>query len=274
MTSHSEGTLPAGQYWQAWTAPADPVGVVVLVHGVHEHSGRYHHVGERFTDAGYPVLALDHAGHGRSPGRRGNIESMSAAVAGVDSLVQLAGQRHPGVPLFVYGHSLGGLITLQYLIGTPDRRIRGGVLSAPALDTSTATAVQKLLAPVLSRLLPDIGVLTLDPDTVSRDPVVVQDYRTDPLNYHGKLKARTGTEIMRAAGRMPECLKSLTLPLLILHGGADRLMPVAASEVVRTHAASPDLTVRIYDGLYHELHNEPEQREVFDDVLEWLDAHR
>ena len=271
-TSHTEGTLPSGQYRQAWTV-AEPTGVVVLVHGVHEHSGRYRHVARRLTAAGWSVHALDHPGHGRSPGTRGAIGSLAAAVEGVDLLTRAAAQHHPDVPLFVYGHSMGGLIALQYLTGTPHERIAGAVVSAASMDTSAATGPQKLLAPVLSRLLPDAGVLALDVEAISRDPQVVADYRADPLNHTGRVRARTGTEIMLGAAAMPGRLRSLTLPLLVLHGGADRIMPPAASEVVRIHAASPDLTLTVYDGLFHEPHNEPEQDRVLDDVVAWLDAH-
>ena len=273
MTRHGQGTLSSGQYWQGWAVP-DPAGVVVLVHGAHEHGGRYAHVAERLGAAGYASYAPDHPGHGRSPGRRGDIRSLDAAVEGVAQTARAAADRHPGVPLFVYGHSLGGLVALQYLTGTPHRRVAGAVLSAPALDTSTATPVQRLVAPVLSRLAPGLGVLTLDPGTVSRDPAVVAAYRADPLNHTGRMVARTGTEIMLGAAAMPDRLASLQLPLLVLHGGADRLMPPAASEVVRRHAGSQDLTVRVYDGLFHEPHNEPEQEQVLDDVVAWLDAHR
>lgn len=271
--AHVEGTLSTGQYRQAWTVE-QPVGVVLLVHGAHEHGGRYRHVGERLAAAGYAVHAVDHPGHGRSPGRRGNIGSMAAAVGGVAELARLAGEQHPGVPLFVYGHSLGGLIALQYLTGTPDGRIAGAVLSAPALDTSAATHLQRAVAPVLSRLLPDLGVLQLDAEAVSRDPEVVRDYRTDPLNHTGKMVARTGAELMATARAMPRRLRSLTMPLLVLHGTADRLVPPAASEVVRAHAGSADVTVRRYEGLYHEPHNEPERDEVLADVVAWLDTHR
>ena len=270
---HAEGTLSSGQYRQAWTVE-DPVGAVVLVHGVHEHGGRYRHVAEALAAAGYAVHAVDHPGHGRSPGRRGNIGSMAAVVDGVAELVRLAGQQHPGVPLFVYGHSLGGLIALQYLTGTPDARVAGAVISAAALDTSAANAVQRTVAPLLSRVLPDLGVLRLDVAAVSRDPEVVRDYRTDPLNRTGKMVARTGAELMTTALAMPRRLPSLTMPLLVLHGTADRLVPPAASEVVRTHAGSADLTVRVYEGLFHEPHNEPERDDVLADVVAWLDAHR
>ncbi len=269
---HGQGTLPTGQYWQGWSVP-DPAGVVVLVHGAHEHGGRYAHVAERLATGGYASYAPDHPGHGRSPGRRGDIVGLAAAVEGVAQTARAAADRHPGVPLFVYGHSLGGLVALQYLTGEPHERVAGGVVSAPALDTSTATPVQRVLAPLLSRVVPGLGVLTLDAETVSRDPAVVADYRTDPLNHSGRMIARTGTEIMLGAAAMPARLRGLRLPLLVLHGGADRLMPPSASEVVRAHAGSPDLTVRIWDGLYHEPHNEPEKEQVLDEVLAWLDAH-
>jgi alpha-beta hydrolase superfamily lysophospholipase len=278
--THTEGTAPSGQHWQAWTpdpavaAPVGVVGVVVLVHGLHEHGGRYGHVAERLAAAGYASYAVDHPGHGRSPGTRGNIGSMAATVDGVAALVRLAGERHPEVPLFVYGHSLGGLIALQYLTGAPDPRVRGAVISGPALDTGTANGVQRALAPVLSRLLPDLGVLQLDADAVSRDPEVVRAYRTDPLDRMGKVRARTGAEMMKATAALPARLRSLTLPLFVLHGGADRLVPPAASEMVPAHAASQDLTRRVYPGLYHEPHNEPEKDQVLDDVVAWLDAHR
>jgi acylglycerol lipase len=271
--THAEGTLASGLYRQAWTVE-DPVGAVVLVHGAHEHGGRYRHVAERLAAAGYATHAVDHPGHGRSPGRRGNIGSMAAAVDGVAELVRFAGERHPGVPLFVYGHSLGGLIALQYLTGTPDARVAGAVISAAALDTNTANAVQRTVAPLLSRVLPDLGVLTLDAEAVSRDPEVVRDYRTDPLNHNGRMVARTGAELMATALAMPRRLPSLTMPLLVLHGTADRLVPPAASEVVRAHAGSPDLTVTTYEGLFHEPHNEPEKDDVLADVVAWLDAHR
>jgi alpha-beta hydrolase superfamily lysophospholipase len=270
---HGQGTLASGQYWQGWSVP-DPAGVVVLVHGAHEHGGRYAHVAQRLGAAGYASYAPDHPGHGRSPGRRGDIRSLAAAVEGVAQTARAAADRHPGVPLFVYGHSLGGLVALQYLTGTPHGRIAGAVVSAPALDTSTATPVQRVLAPVLSRLAPGLGVLTLDAETVSRDPEVVAAYRADPLTHTGRMVARTGTEILLGAAAMPARLRGLRLPLLVVHGGADRLVPPAASEVVRRHAGSPDVTVRIYDGLYHEPHNEPEKDEVLDDVVAWLDAHR
>lgn len=270
---HAEGRLASGQYWQSWSGQA-PAGLVIVVHGVHEHSGRYRWVAERLVAAGYDVYAVDHPGHGQSPGHRGNITSMAATVNGVDAVTRLAAERVPGVPVFVYGHSLGGLIALQYLTGTPDDRVRGGIISAPALDTSAATPAQRRLAPLVSALAPNLGLLELDLDAISRDPEVVRAYRADPLNYLGKMTARTGAELMMTAAAMPGRLRGLTLPLFVLHGGADRLVPPAASDVVRENAGSKDLTVKIYEGLYHEPHNEPERDQVLADIVSWLDAHR
>ena len=271
--SRTEGEPPGGQYWQGWTA-GPPVGAVVLVHGLHEHGGRYAGVATRLAGAGYPAYVVDHPGHGRSPGTRGNIGSLAATVEGVARLVRLVGERHPGLPLFVYGHSMGGLVALQYLTGEPDDRVRGAVVSAPALDAGEATGLLKVIAPVVSRLLPDLGVRTLDADAVSRDPAVVAAYRADPLNHTGKVRARTGSEMVAAAAAMPQRLPALTMPVLVLHGGADRLVRTAVSELVPAHAGSADVTRTVYDGLYHEPHSEPEREQVLDDVVAWLDAHR
>jgi acylglycerol lipase len=273
VTTHADGHLSTGQYWQGWV-PDEVTGVVVLVHGLHEHGGRYAHVAERLATAGYASYAADHPGHGRSPGSRGNIGSMAATVAGVDELAGLATDRHPGVPLFVYGHSMGGLVAAQHLTGSPSVPVRGAVLSAAALDLSSASPLQQKVAPVLGRLLPDLGVLTLDADAVSRDPAVVAAYRADPLNRMGKVRARTGAEMITTVAAMPERLRRLTMPVLVIHGGADRLVPPAASEFVASTVSSGDVTHTVYDGLFHEPHNEPEQGRVLDDVVGWLDSHR
>lgn len=269
---HAEGTLRTGQYWQAWTDDAPMRGVVVLVHGVHEHGGRYAHVGERLAAAGYPVYAVDHPGHGRSPGTPGNIGSMEQTVAGVDAAARLAVERHPGVPAFVYGHSLGALIALQYITGTPIE-LRGAVLSATSVDVNAGNPALRAASGLLSRFTPNLGVMRIDPATISRDPDVVRAYRTDPLNYLGKLRARTGTEILRTTLAMQPRLEALRLPLLLMHGTSDRLVSPTTTEFVAAHAGTDDLTVKMYDRGYHESHNEPNKDAVLSDIVAWLDAH-
>ena len=272
MTEHLEGKLAgSGLHWQSWAAATPPRAVVVLVHGAHEHGGRYAHVAERFLESGIQLYTVDHAGHGRSAGTRGDIRSMAATVAGVDELARLAQSRHPGLPTFVYGHSLGGLIALQYATGDPVP-LAGVVVSAPAVDVSAANPVQVALAGVLSRVAPNLPVLRLDAEAVSRDPEVVHAYRTDPLNWMGKMRARTGAEILSTVRALAPRLERLSLPLYVLHGTADRLVPPAATDWVEQHArAVTDFTVRRWEGLYHEPHNEPERKQVLAAVVEWLE---
>ena len=277
--THTEGTFTgaAGHEisWQAWD-PVDAAAtkaLVVLVHGLHEHSGRYAHVAERLNRSGYAVHTLDHEGHGRSGGTRGNVGSMSGVLEDLHRVRTEAVAEHPGVPVFVLGHSMGGLVALDYVTSRGQDGLAGLVVSGPAIDTSAANAVQRRIAPLLGRLLPNAGVLLLGASNVSRDPAVVAEYEQDPLNHNGKVRAVTGAEMMLAADRVVDRLPSLTLPVLAMHGTEDRLVPKAASELVHARAGSADNTLKLYDGLYHEVFNEPEKEQVLDDLVAWLDAH-
>lgn len=275
-TSHLEGRrelAPArSAYWQAWLPGTEARGVVVLVHGFGEHSARYAHVGTRLATAGFAVYAADHRGHGRTEGRRANVERMALVVDDLGGFVRFAADRHRGLPVFLVGHSLGGLIALQYATG-PDAALDGLVLSGPLVQVTVGSAVLKRLAGVLSALVPDLQVTALDVDAISRDPQVVRAYRDDPLVHHGKIPARTGAEILATAEALPDRLPALKVPLLLLHGTEDRICVPAGSILVHDTVSSPDKTLRRYDGLYHEIFNEPEQDEVLGDLVSWLEAH-
>jgi acylglycerol lipase len=282
-TAHEQGrrTIAAGRsgYWQAWV-PRDPVrAIVVVVHGLHDHSARYAHVGTRLAAAGFAVYAADHRGHGRSEGRRANIERMTLIQADLRSFVRFATERHPGLPVFMVGHSLGGLIALQYAI---DRvtiegavtALDGLVLSGPAVSARPGSALTRCLAPVLSALVPNLGVVSLDAGKkISRDPDVIRSYQEDPLVYLGKVKARTGAEILAAAQHLPRALPRLSVPVLLLHGTDDRICPLATSMMVHDAVSSPDKTLRCYPGLYHEVFNEPERDAILTDLILWLTEH-
>jgi acylglycerol lipase len=272
---HVEGRLAGSGgvevYWQAWLPDGEPRAVVVIAHGAGEHSGRYPHVAERLVAAGYATHALDHRGHGRSTGRRALIDGMDRAVADLDAFVSLAGSRHPGRPLFLLGHSMGGCIALAYALRHQER-LRGLLLSG-VVARLDAPAVLKVGMRVLSRVVPVLGVVAVDPALVSRDPAVVRAYRDDPLVFHGKLPARTVAEMSATADGFPAAVPALRLPLLVMHGGADAIVPVAASRMVHDRAGSADRTLTIYDGLHHEIFNEPEQAAVLAGVTGWLDAH-
>jgi alpha-beta hydrolase superfamily lysophospholipase len=258
-------------YWQAWLPDGDPRAVVVLAHGVSEHGGRYAWTAEQLAARSMPLYAADHRGHGRSAGPRAYIDRMANAVQDLDAMVEVARERHAGRPLFLLGHSMGGAIALSYAIEHQDK-LDGLVLSAPLAALEAADPFTRLAGRALSLALPRVGVISVDSKAVSRDPEVVRDYETDPLNHHGKLPARTVAEITEAIGGFPERVAGLTLPILTMHGTADTLVPPEASEMIVQRAGSDDKSIIRYDGLYHELLNEPERERVLGDVVEWIEA--
>jgi acylglycerol lipase len=258
-------------YWQVWLPDADPRALVVIAHGASEHSSRYAHVGERLASAGYAVYALDHRGHGRSQGKRAQLDRLDHVVADLRAFVDLAAGRHPGVPVYLLGHSMGGAISIAYAVRHQDT-LAGLLLSGAVADPHAANAATRALSKVVSAIAPDLGVYAVDASLVSRDPDVVRDYEQDPLNHHGKLPARTVAELTGAVARFPDEVAELRLPLLVMHGGDDGLVPVAASRMVHERAGSEDKTLEIWDGLYHEILNEPEQDRVQNTIVAWLDA--
>ncbi|RJO69051.1 alpha/beta hydrolase [Nocardia panacis] len=270
--TETTGTLDSGRIFWRSRLPDQPAGVLVLVHGVAEHSGRYDHVGKAFAAAGFAVYALDHAGHGRSAGHRANIGSIDSAADNVAALLDLARGAHPGLPAFLVGHSMGSLIVL-YLATRAPLDVAGIVVSAPPLVIPVGNPIQRALAPLLSRFTPNLGVLKLDSSMISRDPAVVAAYDADPLVYRGMLPARTGAEILAATGAVKQRLAKLTVPVLVLHGAADALADPTSADLIERGSGATDLTVIRYDGLYHEVFNEPERDRVLADAITWLTAH-
>ncbi|MFF0490626.1 alpha/beta hydrolase [Nocardia sp. NPDC004068] len=258
-------------FWQSWVPEGDVKGVIALVHGVAEHSGRYVHVGERLADAGYAVYALDHVGHGRSVGDKANIDSIDGAADNVTALLDLAAGKHPGVPRFVVAHSMGSLVTLHLATRAP-LDVAGIALSAPPLVVDS-NPVQRVVAPLVSRIAPNLGAVRVDSTWISRDPEVVRAYDEDPLVYRGRLPARTAAEILETGDAVGKRLDRLTVPTLAMHGTADRIANPVSTDLIERNAAASDLTVRRYPGLYHELFNEPERGTVLDDLVAWLDEH-
>ena len=275
MATHEEGRF-GGEggleiYWQAWLPEGEPRAVIVLAHGASEHSGRYAWTGEQLTERGYALYALDHRGHGRSAGDRAVIDRMRNAVEDLHTLVERAHNAYPGRPVVLLGHSMGGAVALAYTMEHEDA-LDALVLSAPLAALEAAPAVQRIVGRALSVVAPSLGVVVIDSTAVSRDPEVVADYDADPLNYHGKVPARTVAELSRAIDGFPEGVTHFRLPMLVMHGTADRLVPIAASEMVVERAGSEDKTFKRYDGLFHEILNEPERQQVLDDIADWLDA--
>ena len=266
-----ESTLRA----QAWLPERDPRAIVVISHGLAEHGGRYQGLAERLVADGYAVYALDHRGHGRSDGRRANVDRFDYLVSDLGTFIGRSQREHPGVQTFLLGHSMGGAIALAVALRYASN-LRGLVLSAPALSAGDALPVFKLLVVrMLSVLAPDTGALTLPATAISRDPAVVRAYEHDPLVHRGPIPARTVAELLQAMKVLQQRAHELSVPVLVQHGTADSLVPFAPVQAIYEHLGhAKKRTLRNYDGLYHEVYNEPERERVIGDLLSWLAANR
>ncbi len=245
---------------------------MAIAHGINEHGGRYAHVAERLVRDGWLVAAIDHRGHGLSGGRRAAVERFDDWVADLDTYVRRVLVDAPS-PLFMLGHSLGGLIALVHALHHQDT-LAGLVLSSPSVIPPKRVSPATLrTGRMLSRVAANLPVVALRLDAVSRDPAVITAYREDPLVHLGKVRARTGAEILDAIAEVQRDIGRLTLPVLCVQGTVDLLVDPDAARWVDEHTGSADHTLRIYEGLYHEVFNEPERDTVLDDVAGWLDAH-
>jgi alpha-beta hydrolase superfamily lysophospholipase len=258
--------------YDVWTPGATPRGVVILAHGLGEHARRYDHVAARFGRDGLITYALDHRGHGRSGGKRVLVKDISEYTADFGTLVGIAAKEHPGLTRIVLGHSMGGGIVFAYGVEHPDDYDLM-VLSGPAV--AAQLAVSPLLgwvAKTMGAIAPGLPLQALDASAVSRDPAVVNAYNTDPLVYHGKIPGGVARALLVVGETMPQRAPSLTAPLLVVHGSDDRLIPVEGSRRLGEAVGSRDVELKVYPGLYHEVFNEPEQEQVLDDVVSWINA--
>ena len=258
-------------FTQSWLPDGAPRDQVVIAHGYAEHSGRYDAVARFLTARGFAVHALDHHGHGRSEGARAVIERFAQADADIDTLIDRVRAESGQTTIKLIGHSMGGSLALNYALGHQDK-LSGLVLSGPAIGGRLPT-VQRWLLALVSAIAPRTGMISLDANAVSRDPAVVAAYVADPLVYRGKVPARTAHEMFRAIRSYPARAGALTVPCLLMHGGADSLVAAVDSAPIFSAIASPDKTVRIWPGLYHEIFNEPEREEVLALTGGWLEAH-
>jgi alpha-beta hydrolase superfamily lysophospholipase len=259
------------QLHEAWSAPAEPRATIVLVHGLGEHSGRHAHVAQRLVDAGYAVEQFDLRGHGRSPGIRGHAP-FAATMDDIEAALDAAETRVPGVPRFLWGHSLGGLLVITYVLRRRPA-LAGVVVSSAGLRSPVLEQRLKITAArLLGSLAPSVPIPSgLDDSGLSRDPKVIEAYRADPL-VHDKASLALGKDGAEGASWALAHAGEFDLPLLMFHGSDDPVTYARGSEEFAS-AVPGDVTLRIYEGLYHEPHNEPEQDEVLTDVVAWLDAH-
>jgi len=257
---------------QCWKKE-DAKGVVLITHGIAEHSGRYEHVALSLNEAGYSVVAFDLRGHGKSSGKRNYIKSFQDYLDDLDEVLTRTKNKFPDLPIFLFGHSMGGGILSLYAIERqPD--VKGILLSAPSVKVSDDLSpfLQKISG-ILSVIAPKLPAIKLDSADISKDKKVVEAYDTDPLNYRGGILARTGSELLKSTKTISKSASKITLPILIMHGTLDKLADMSGSQMLYDTVSSQDKTLKLYKGLYHEILNEPEQDQVKADMIAWLDAH-
>lgn len=259
-------------YYQSWAPAAHPRAVVAVVHGFGEHSGRYQNVIRAVVPRGYAVYAFDHRGHGRSPGKRGHINAWREFRDDVRQFVGLIRQELPDRPMFLLGHSLGGLIATEYVLREAPT-LSGLIVSNPLLTAARLSLVVRAAAAVLTYLAPSVAIKTgLDASAISRDPAVVQAYRDDAL-VHSTGTPRLSAEITAARRWTSEHAADLTVPFMVILGGADRLVSPEGGRRFFEAVVLTDKTLTEYAGGYHEPHNDSNAAQVMTDLTQWLDAH-
>jgi len=274
--NHSEGTLTTDDgltlYHQTWAPDGDPRAAVLLVHGLGEHSGRYTHVADALVAAGCAVYAVDHRGHGKSEGTRAYVKSYDEFMSDLLLFRRHVESEQPGVPLIVLGHSMGGNLAVGHVLANQEG-IAGLAVSGAALQTGDdLSPIQIKIFTLVSKIAPGFRPQGLDSDAISKDPAVVDAYRNDPLVYTGKISAGLGAALIGAMETFPARYPELRLPVLIMHGTEDRLTPIAGARALEAGATNATVTAHYYDGLFHEVFNEPEQAEVLADLVAWLDT--
>ncbi len=256
---------------QRWLPDGTVRAHIAIVHGYAEHSGRYAYTGEALAQRGYAVHALDLRGHGRSDGDRAYVRSFDEYLVDVRAFLARVDKRADGRPVFLLGHSMGGaIVALLLAIGHP--ALRGALLSGAAISSEGTPRIVRAIIGLLGRIAPRLPLVKLKASDVSRDPAVVEKYDTDPFVYRGRVRAGLAAAMSRAIRRIERDAPSITLPLLIMHGTADALAKPAGSIALHERAGSADKTLKLYDGLAHEILNEPEKDQVIADIVSWLDA--
>lgn len=262
-----DGLSLFGQSWQ----PEDrPRAVVCLVHGIGEHSGRYVHVADSLIQSGYALISFDLRGHGKSEGPRGHIPSYEAIMQDISSLLEVSNKKFPQSPFFLYGHSLGGNLVLNYVLRRQSH-LKGVIATAPWLRLAFEPPAFKIaLGKITNYIWPSFSQKSgLDTKALSRNLKVVHAYENDPL-VHDHISARMFIGIYQSGQWALEHASEFSLPLLLMHGGDDKIISVEASREF-ANKINENCTLKVWDELYHEIHNEPEKEEVFKFLIDWLD---
>ena len=259
-------------YYQCWLPESPPRAILLIIHGLNEHSGRYQHLAEYFTGAGFGVYGFDLIGHGKSDGTRSFVRNFATFTNPILTILDLITEQHPDLPIYLTGHSLGGLIGAKFLIDHQDK-ISGAILSGSLVSVPEYVSDLTIkIGTIISKIIPKFRLIGIDKSGLSRDPQVVANYINDPLVYNGKSTARISSVINDGISYVEEKGSTISSPILILHGGQDRICDPSWSTYLHNLVSSQQNQLIIYDELFHEIYNEPEQETVFKDVLNWLNG--
>lgn len=263
-------------FTQSWTPVfGNSKAIVVLLHGLNEHSGRYTRFSRQLNSHGYKVYGMDWIGHGGSDGLHGYVPSLDQAIADAKAFLEKVKSENPSFPCFLFGHSTGGAIILKAALD-PDveKMVKGVVITSPALRVRPAHPVFGVIAPIFSFLLPryQFAAANKKGGAVSRDPLALLAKYSDPLVYTGPIRVRTGSEILRICSYLQQNMKRITVPFLVLHGTTDTVTDPDASQELYNQAASKHKTIKLYEGLLHDLLFEPEGDKIASDIIAWLDS--
>jgi alpha-beta hydrolase superfamily lysophospholipase len=276
--SHQEGFFDgvrgAQTYYQCWLPEGEPKAVLFIVHGLAEHSGRYMHIVNHFVPLGYAVYGHDYFGHGKSEGTRVFVKQFEDITKPLEKYFDMVRTFQPNKPIVLVGHSLGGLISSRHLLDHQSNYV-GAILSGPLIKPSDQPSPFLLfLLNWVAAIIPKLGVRQLESDVMSTDPKEVEGYVSDPLVHPGKVTAGISAAMFGAMSYVTSHASQITLPLLIVQGGADATVDPAGAQLLHDTVGSSDKTIKVYEDYYHEVFNEPKARrgKVFQDIQDWLEA--
>ncbi|WP_440122779.1 lysophospholipase [Tenacibaculum sp. Ill] len=255
-----------GQYWK----PESLKAVVVIIHGMGEHSGRYEHVAKKLTDNNFGVIAFDHFGHGKTTGKRGHNPGYNYVLESVTKLIDKAKEVFGDKPTFLYGHSMGGNTVINYTL-RKEHLLKGIIATSPFLRLAFEPPAWKLsLGKIMQKIAPSITLGNeLDANDISRDPVEVEKYSNDPL-VHDKVSPNFSLSFIDAGEWAIKNASSLKTPMLLLHGTGDKIIDYKGTEAFANNASKT--SIKLYEGGFHELQNDLCKEEMLQDVVNWLNT--
>lgn len=260
-------------YYQSWLPEKEVKAVLIIVHGLGEHGGRYMEIVNQLVPAGIAVYAHDQYGHGKSEGTRMFVPSFEEFTNTLKIFYDLVKDQHPKEKIFMLGHSMGSLILTDYLLDHQDE-LDGAIISGTAIHVPPGISnFTVALGKLLSVLMPKAGIEALDPKGVSRDPEVVNAYINDPLVYTGKFTARLGAEGIKTMQKVTARMSEIHLPIYIFQGSADFMAKPEGSQDLYDAVSSEDKTLKYYKGYYHETYHDIGKEQVLKDLQAWLEAH-